>query len=163
MKRQEIENEKWKWKKISRISRETRISLVSARNLIVALVVSCVLWRLVVLACLRWSLVYKSNAIKSVHCAGCQCHKQENVTTQGWKAYLGKLLSGNASRHVGKMTIAVVCTKTYGACNQLKVRLPWYSLCTKPDDIKSLLSSFQFESLDFFPFWMFYSIWTYRV
>ena len=157
MKRQEIENEKWKWKKISRISRETRISLVSARNLIVALVVSCVLWRLVVLDCLRWSLVYKSNAIKSVHCAGCQCHKQENVTTQGWKAYLGKLLSGNASRHVGKMTIAVVlCPKHMAPC--------FHDIPSAPNQmISSLLDSFQFEFLDFFPFWMLYSIWTYRV
>ena len=80
-----------------------------ARNLIVALVVSYVLRRLVVLAYMRLSLaVYKRKTIKSVHCAGCQCQKQENVTTQGWKAYLGKLLSGNVSRHVGKMTIALV-------------------------------------------------------
>ena len=131
-----------------------------ARNLIVALVVSYVLQRLVVLARMRWSLVYKRKTIKSVRTPNARSKKM----WQGREGVFRKITLRKCESARRKNDNCSCCApKHMASCNQLKVRLPWYSLCTKPDDIKSLLSSFQFESLDFFPFWMLYSIWTYRV
>ena len=108
-------------------------------------------------------------------CAGLLCTRGKQLKVCGLsmpearkcdkagKAYLGKITLRKCESARRKNDNCTCAPKHMASCNQLKVRLPWYSLCTKPDDIKSLLSSFQFESLDFFPFWMLYSIWTYRV
>ena len=157
-----------------------------ARNLIVALVVSCVLRRLVVLFCMCWSLVYLCIVCNCASCVlvscvlACMCwslvYKRKTIKSvralnarskKMWQRREGvfrKITLRKCESARRKNDNCSCCApKHMASCNQLRVRLPWYSLCTKPDDIKSLLISFQFESLDFFPFWILYSIWTYRV
>ena len=95
-----------------------------ARNLIVALAVSYVLRGLVVLARMRWSLVYKRKTIKSVHLCRLSMPEARKCDNAGMEGVFRKITLRKCESARRKNDNCTCAPKHMASCNQLKVRLP---------------------------------------